>query len=50
MTNRRAVGEGLEASAKVITSAALIMVVFGTFALTDRILPRADFESQPDVA
>ena len=33
--NRRAVAEGLEASAKVITSAALIMVVvFGTFALT----------------
>ena len=33
--NRRAVAEGLQASAKVITSAALIMVVvFGTFALT----------------
>jgi RND superfamily putative drug exporter len=33
--NRQAVAEGLEASAKVITSAALIMVVvFGTFALT----------------
>ena len=33
--NRLAVAEGLEASAKVITSAALIMVVvFGTFALT----------------
>ncbi len=33
--NRRAVAEGLEASARVITSAALIMVVvFGTFALT----------------
>jgi uncharacterized membrane protein YdfJ with MMPL/SSD domain len=95
--NRRAVAEGLEASAKVITSAALIMVVvFGTFALTgvpqikeigvglavaialdatlvrlllvpatmelmgdwnwwlprrlDRILPRADFESDPSEA
>ena len=92
--NRRAVAEGLEASARVITSAALIMVVvFGTFALTgvpqikeigvglavaialdatlvrlvlvpaamelmgdwnwwlprrlDRVLPRADFESDP---
>jgi uncharacterized membrane protein YdfJ with MMPL/SSD domain len=33
--NRRAVSEGLQHSAKVITSAALIMVVvFGTFALT----------------
>jgi uncharacterized membrane protein YdfJ with MMPL/SSD domain len=33
--NRRGVAEGLQASAKVITSAALIMVVvFGTFALT----------------
>ena len=33
--NRRAVAEGLQASAKVITSAALIMVVvFGTFVLT----------------
>jgi RND superfamily putative drug exporter len=33
--NRQAVAEGLQASAKVITSAALIMVVvFGTFALT----------------
>jgi uncharacterized membrane protein YdfJ with MMPL/SSD domain len=33
--NRRAVAEGLQASAKVITSAALIMVVvFGTFTLT----------------
>jgi RND superfamily putative drug exporter len=33
--NRLAVAEGLQASAKVITSAALIMVVvFGTFALT----------------
>jgi uncharacterized membrane protein YdfJ with MMPL/SSD domain len=33
--NRRAVAEGLQGSAKVITSAALIMVVvFGTFALT----------------
>jgi uncharacterized membrane protein YdfJ with MMPL/SSD domain len=33
--NRRAVADGLQASAKVITSAALIMVVvFGTFALT----------------
>jgi len=33
--NRLAVAQGLEASAKVITSAALIMVVvFGTFALT----------------
>ena len=33
--NRTAVAEGLQASAKVITSAALIMVVvFGTFALT----------------
>jgi uncharacterized membrane protein YdfJ with MMPL/SSD domain len=33
--NRRAVAEGLQASAKVITSAALIMVVvFSTFALT----------------
>jgi uncharacterized membrane protein YdfJ with MMPL/SSD domain len=33
--NRRAVSEGLQASAKVITSAAVIMVVvFGTFALT----------------
>jgi uncharacterized membrane protein YdfJ with MMPL/SSD domain len=33
--NRRAVSEGLQGSAKVITSAALIMVVvFGTFALT----------------
>ena len=33
--NRRAVAEGLEASARVITSAALIMVVvFSTFALT----------------
>ena len=33
--NRRAVAEGLQQSAKVITSAALIMVVvFGTFALT----------------
>jgi uncharacterized membrane protein YdfJ with MMPL/SSD domain len=33
--NRLAVAEGLQSSAKVITSAALIMVaVFGTFALT----------------
>jgi uncharacterized membrane protein YdfJ with MMPL/SSD domain len=33
--NRRAVSEGLQASAKVISSAAVIMVVvFGTFALT----------------
>jgi uncharacterized membrane protein YdfJ with MMPL/SSD domain len=33
--NRRSVAEGLQSSAKVITSAALIMVVvFGTFALT----------------
>jgi len=33
--NRRAVAEGLQGSARVITSAALIMVVvFGTFALT----------------
>jgi RND superfamily putative drug exporter len=93
--NRRAVAEGLQGSAKMITSAALIMVVvFGTFTLTgvpqikeigvglsrhrarrdarapraragtmelmgdsnwwlpkrlERILPRADFESSPDL-